>query len=441
MPIIDFKATMCKHCYKCVRGCEVKSIMIRDGHAYIMPNRCILCGQCLLNCPQSAKRVPSELSKVKKLIESGAPVIASLSSSYMGVLPYKKRGQVKSALKKLGFTNVCDAAEGAALEECVETIVQTLPICQTRQVAYATFSILQIFNNGEVYLVEYDNPRCIFLRCGHVVELQKYKRLVKDKEISECRFQVQKGDALVLVSDGVTHAGVGKSGKYKFGWPWESVAEFVSEQCLTSLSSARMAAALCAECSQIYEGKPGDDTTVVVARIIDRKPVNLMTGPPLDRNDDETITADFMKDESAKHIVSGGTSATILSRELGRPLRVSMDYSDPDIPPIAFMEGIDLVTEGVLTLRKAIELLKRYLIECDLSSEFFSELDKKNGASMIAKILIEDCTELHMFVGTAANSAYQNPGMAFDLGIRQNLVKQLKEAVEGMGKKVTVTYY
>lgn len=193
---------------------------------------------------------------------------------------------------------------GATLEECVETIVQTLPICQTRQVAYATFSILQIFNNGEVYLVEYDNPRCIFLRCGHVVELQKYKRLVKDKEISECRFQVQKGDALVLVSDGVTHAGVGKSGKYKFGWPWESVAEFVSEQCLTSLSSARMAAALCAECSQIYEGKPGDDTTVVVARIIDRKPVNLMTGPPLDRNDDETITADFMKDESAKHIVS-----------------------------------------------------------------------------------------------------------------------------------------
>ena len=88
-----------------------------------------------------------------------------------------------------------------------------------------------------------------------------------------------------------------------------------------------------------------------------------------------------------------------------------------------------------------IEWLKRYLIECDLSSEFFSELDKKNGASMIAKILIEDCTELHMFVGTAANSAYQNPGLAFDLGIRQNLVKQLKEAVEGMGKKVTVTYY
>lgn len=115
MPIIDFKAAMCKHCYKCVRGCEVKSIMIRDGHAYIMPNRCILCGQCLLNCPQTAKRVPSELEQVKEFIAAGKPVIASLSSSYIGVLPYRKRGQVKAAMKKLGFTEVRDVADGAAL--------------------------------------------------------------------------------------------------------------------------------------------------------------------------------------------------------------------------------------------------------------------------------------------------------------------------------------
>lgn len=115
MPIIDFKAAMCKHCYKCVRSCEVKSIMIRDGHAYIMPNRCILCGQCLVNCPQSAKKVQSELGKVKEFIASGVPVIASLSSAYIGVLPYRERGQVKAALKKLGFATVCDVAEGAAL--------------------------------------------------------------------------------------------------------------------------------------------------------------------------------------------------------------------------------------------------------------------------------------------------------------------------------------
>lgn len=330
---------------------------------------------------------------------------------------------------------------GATLEECLETIVQTLPICQIRQVAYSTFSILQIFNNGEVYLVEYDNPRCIFLRGGHVVKLSKNKRLIKDKEISECRFQVQKGDALILMSDGVTHAGVGKSQKYCFGWPWEDVAEFAANQYEITPSAVRMVAALSDECNRIYENHPGDDTTVAVARIIDRKSVHLMTGPPVSRDDDERITEDFMKDETARKVISGGTSATIVSRELGKPLRVSLDYFDPDIPPIAHMEGVDLVTEGVLTLRRAIELLRDYVEECDLDQEFFQELDKKNGASMLAKMLIEDCTELHLFVGRAINSAYQNPGLPFDLGIRQNLVKQIQELVEKMGKRVTVTYY
>ena len=198
---------------------------------------------------------------------------------------------------------------------------------------------------------------------------------------------------------------------------------------------------VCEECDKLYEGKPGDDTTVAVMQIIDRRPVHLMTGPPVDRDDDERIISEFMKDETASRIVSGGTSATILSRELGRPLKVSMDYTDPEIPPIAYMDGIELVTEGVLTLSRVVDILNRFVEKKDLSYDFFKELDKNNGASMLAKILIEDCTELNLYVGKAINSAYQNPGLPFDLGIRQNLVRQLKTAVEKMGKRVTVTYY
>lgn len=115
MPIIDFKAAMCKHCYKCVRDCEVKSIMIRDGHAYIMPNRCILCGQCLISCPQSAKKMSSELDKVKQFLMEDKPVILSISSAYIGLFNYGTRGQVKSAFTKLGFTDVRDTAEAAAM--------------------------------------------------------------------------------------------------------------------------------------------------------------------------------------------------------------------------------------------------------------------------------------------------------------------------------------
>lgn len=329
---------------------------------------------------------------------------------------------------------------GATLEECVETIVQTLPICQVRKVAYATFSILQVFHNGDAYLVEFDNPSCIFIRNGQLIPIPRNIREVEGKKINEYRFRVQKGDALILMSDGTVHAGVGRL--LNFGWVWEDIAAYAVKQYRLTISAMRLAAAICQACDELYEYRPGDDTTVACMRIINAKPVHLMTGPAQDMSKDEEMVASFMGgDETTKRIVCGGTSATIVSRVLKRPLDVSMDYVDPEIPPIAYMDGIELVTEGVLTLNRVVHLLKRYVKNETVSEDFFLELDKPNGASMVAKMLIEDCTELHLYVGKAINSAYQNPGLPFDLGIRQNLVEQLKNTVEEMGKTVTVTYY
>lgn len=329
---------------------------------------------------------------------------------------------------------------GATLEECVETIVQTLPICQVRQVAYATFSILQVFHNGEAYLVEFDNPSCIFIRGGSLMPIPQNIREVEGKKINEYRFKVQKGDALILMSDGTIHAGVGQL--LNFGWLWDDIAKYAVKQYALTISAMRLATAICHACDELYQYRPGDDTTVACMRIISARPVHLMTGPAQDQADDETMVREFMGgDETTKRIVCGGTSATIVSRVLNRPLDVSLDYVDPDIPPIAYMKGIELVTEGVLTLNRVIQLLKRYVKNETVSEDFFLELDKPNGASMVAKMLVEDCTELHLYVGKAINSAYQNPGLPFDLGIRQNLVEQLKHVVEEMGKTVTVTYY
>lgn len=329
---------------------------------------------------------------------------------------------------------------GATLEECVETIVQTLPICQVRKVAYATFSILQVFHSGDAYLVEFDNPSCIFIRNGKLIPIPQNIREVEGKKINEYRFKVQKGDALILMSDGTIHAGVGRL--LNFGWVWEDIAAYAVKQYRLTISAMRLAAAICQACDELYEYRPGDDTTVACMRIINAKPVHLMTGPAQDASKDDEMVANFMSgDETTKRIVCGGTSATIVSRVLKRPLDVSMDYVDPEIPPIAYMDGIELVTEGVLTLNRVIQLLKRYVKNETVSEEFFLELDKPNGASMVAKMLIEDCTELHLYVGKAINSAYQNPGLPFDLGIRQNLVEQLRHTVEEMGKTVTVTYY
>ena len=329
---------------------------------------------------------------------------------------------------------------GATLEECVETIVETLPICKVRQVAYSTFSILQVFHSGAAYLVEFDNPSCIFIRNGKLVPIPQNIREVQGKKINEYRFQVQRGDALILMSDGTVHAGVGQL--LNFGWLWEDIAKYAVKQYALTISAMRLAAAICQACDELYQYRPGDDTTVACMRIINAKPVHLMTGPAQDPSMDEEMVRSFMSgDDSTKRIVCGGTSATIVSRVLKKRLDVSMDYVDPDIPPIAYMDGIEMVTEGVLTLNRVVQLLRRYVKNETVSEDFFLELDKPNGASMVAKMLIEDCTELHLYVGKAINSAYQNPGLPFDLGIRQNLVEQLKTVVEEMGKQVTVTYY
>lgn len=329
---------------------------------------------------------------------------------------------------------------GATLDECVETIVETLPVCQVRQVAYSTFSILQVFNSGEAYLVEFDNPGCIFIRNGSLVSIPKNSRIIRDKQINEYRFRVKKGDALVLMSDGTIHAGVGQL--LNFGWQWDELAAYAVKQYRLTISAVRLATALSRACDELYQFRPGDDTTVAVMRIIDRKPVHLMTGPPKRQDDDEGMIKDFLSgDEGVKRIVCGGTSANIVSRVTGKKLDVSLDYNDPDIPPIAFIDGIELVTEGVLTLNRVLQLLKRYVNNESVSEEFFLELDQPNGASMVAKMIIEDCTELNLYVGRAINSAYQNPGLPFDLGIRQNLVEQLKQTAGEMGKKVTVSYY
>lgn len=328
--------------------------------------------------------------------------------------------------------------EGATIESCVDTIAKTLPICQQRKVAYATFSILQIFHNGDAYLVEYDNPACVFIRDKKIMKYPFETREIEGKQVHEYRFQVQKNDCFVLMSDGVIYAGAGEILDLQ-GWTWESMAEYTLKCTKETLSASRLASLLSQACDDLYIQKPGDDTTVAVARVIERRVVNLLTGPPKDKEDDERMMHEFMQTEGKK-IVSGGTSANIAARILNREIVTTIDDTDPDVPPMATIEGLDLVTEGVLTLGKTLKLLRRYAND-EFDAEFFDELDANNGASKLAKLLIEECSELNLFVGTAMNKAHRNSDLTFDISMRMNLIKQLKETVEKIGKKVTLKYY
>ena len=327
--------------------------------------------------------------------------------------------------------------EGASIEACVETIAKTLPVCKVREVAYATFSILQIFHSGEAYLVEFDNPKCVFVRDGKIVDYPYEERVIEDKTIREYRFQVELKDCFVLMSDGVIYAGVGEL--LNFGWTWESMAEYTLKCTKETLSASRLAAMLSQACDDLYGQKPGDDTTVAVARVIERRILNIFTGPPTHKEDDERVVRDFMNQEGQK-VVCGGTSANITARVLKKEIITSLNYADPTVPPTASIEGLDLVTEGVLTIGKALGLLRRYEND-DFDEAFFDELDADNGASKLAKLIIEECTELNLFVGKAMNTAHQNSNLPFDLSVRMNLVEQLRECIEHLGKTVRVTYY
>lgn len=326
---------------------------------------------------------------------------------------------------------------GATLEDCVETIAKTLPVCQTRQIAYSTFSILQIFHHGEAYLVEFDNPSCIFLRDGNILSIPYEEKEISNKRIREYRFSVHLKDYFILMSDGAIHAGVGNT--LNFGWTWESIASYAKQIHNTHLSALRLSTYLVKACDDLYVNLPGDDTTIAVARIIEKKSVHLLTGPPLVPDLDEIMIRDFIRQDGLK-IISGGTTAKIASNILEKELITSLEYTDSNLPPTAIMEGIDLVTEGVLTLSRTLSLLKEYEKD-DINYDFFQRLDENNGASKIAKYIIEECTTLYMYVGMAINPAHQNPSLPYDLNLRLHLIEQLEDTTKKIGKEVHIKYY
>ena len=166
--------------------------------------------------------------------------------------------------------------KGEPIEEAVETLASTLPVCRVRNVSYSTFSILQIFHSGDAYLVEFDNPACIFVRNRALVKMPENIREISGRKIREYRFRVQPDDCFVLMSDGTIYAGVGEL--LNFGWTWESMAEYTLKCVRETKSAARIAALLSQACDDLYQQRPGDDTTVAVTRVIQRQIVNILPG-------------------------------------------------------------------------------------------------------------------------------------------------------------------
>lgn len=324
---------------------------------------------------------------------------------------------------------------GLPIEECVSTIAATLPVCSVRGVAYSTFTLINIKSNRTAEIIQYDNPSVIFIRNGDAIEYPKSEMTIGGKKIIKSVIRLEEGDVIVAMSDGCPHAGIGTS--FNFGWKIEDISNFMAAMSTVGYTAKTLATMLVDECDKLYDGKPGDDATAVVVKVRRREPVNILFGPPSNRDDCNRMMSLFFSKEG-KHIVCGGTTSSIVSKYLGKPIKASLDFIASDVPPIAEIEGVDLVTEGVITVNKVLEYAKDYLND---NSSYDKWGFKQDGASQICRLLFEEATDINFYVGRAVNPAHQNPDLPINFNIKMNLVEELSKCLREMGKKIKVSYF
>ncbi|MDR1352310.1 MAG: serine/threonine-protein phosphatase [Treponema sp.] len=329
-------------------------------------------------------------------------------------------------------------ASSLTVEDCVSTIAATLPVRAEIGIAYSTFTIIKVKTNQEAEIIQYDNPRVILLRGGKLFDYPVISETIGDKIIHKTRIALLEGDTFVAMSDGVINAGT--EPELNMDWQRDDVASFLEGIYDPHWTAKTLSAMLINKCYSLYGGRPGDDTTVCTVKIRARRQANMLIGPPHDPGDHSKMMNLFLSKEG-RHIISGGTTSHLAAEFLKRPLVTDLPPSspDPDIPPISKIEGIDLVTEGIITLRKVAEYAADYIKDNENYADWNSGDD---GASRIARILFEEATDINFFVGRAVNAAHENEQSAqIAFSLKMRLIEELAANLNAIGKRIKVSYF
>lgn len=319
------------------------------------------------------------------------------------------------------------------MEECVDTVASTLPVDKVKKLAYATFTAAAYREEtGALYLMEYDNPPTILFRGGAPARYPYSVRFVGDKEIHECHTKVQYGDVFIMMSDGVTHSGIGKHND--FGWDTPEIKKWLSEQEICAKSPEEIALAIIRHCQELCDGSMDDDTSVAVLKFGHRRTVNLIVGPPKNPADDKKVL-DLFFGKAGKHVVCGGSTSAMVARYLDRPVEVLYGTGNEEVPDMAAIEGVDLVTEGVITLEKVLEQLRTCFED---RMQLAALLEREDPAALLAKLLILECSDVNIYFGMAANEAHEEIGIAFERKLQ--IVRDLEVVLQSYQKLVKLSY-
>lgn len=322
--------------------------------------------------------------------------------------------------------------EQISIKKAAKIIMNSLPVCKVRHISYSTFSAVDCNDEGDVKIVEEGNPEFIWIRNNEVMKpdfvIIKSKTF-KNRQMKVYKLKLRLGDRLIFCSDGVTQSGLG-GGRLKLGLRREGLIVLVKDK-LTEhpdISSTELAQYIVQQAINIETNrKPKDDISACVMYFREPRESLVFTGPPFHQNKDAEY-AQMFANFKGKKAICGGTTANLLSRELNRPVTMEKTISIGKLPACSYMEGVDLVTEGVLTLTKASEYLESGIFDID------------NAAGKLVKFFLDsDC--INFMVGAKLNQAHYDPALPIEIEIRKTIVKKIAAVLQDKYlKKVNVQY-
>lgn len=320
------------------------------------------------------------------------------------------------------------------VRESARTIMDTLPICEVRKISYSTFTIVDTDAEGNTRIIEHGNPDFILLRNGQEERLEHTTFTLeewKDREISYTAFAAQLGDRIICCSDGVSQSGLGRPGM-PLGWRRENVVKLTQEivQGQPDIASHHLARSIVRAALENDHRAAKDDITCGVIHLRRPRRLLIITGPPFSRERDSEL-ADLVETYSGRKAICGGTTASIVGRILNRPITVDLERLDPQVPPASEMEGVDLVTEGTLTLARTIELLEGGQVQMPASP---------NASHALVQLMLES-DWVDFVVGTRINEAHQDPNVPVELDLRRNIIRRLVELLESRHLKQTTVRF
>lgn len=302
------------------------------------------------------------------------------------------------------------------LRRAATLIMDALPICPDRHISYSTFTMVHASPEGNVRIIEYENPPATLLRGTEVVPIERTPYTLprwEGRQMTYATFKMALGDRLFFCSDGITQAGLGEPDT-PFGQGLERVIPWLQES--IAIAPEIGAHVLCKgaadRATRLDGGRAGDDTTAAMLYYRTPRVTQMLTGCPFDKRQDAAYAALATRPGIAT-IISGGSTADLIARELNRPIDTPLVALDPEVPAGSEIPGIDLVTEGCVTLSKVIDLLKNPGPDV-----------RVNPATKMRDLLLAS-DRIFIDVGTAINPAHQDPNLPVALDIRRNIVKDL----------------